>query len=80
MTDTETTAFERRVDYLQFPRKWGMTQYAGLHGQSGDRKSEGSMRKKLYVYRSGNSLGGHVPCWVGSETQMLKFVVRGLVF
>lgn len=78
--DTKTAAFERRVDYLQFPRKWGMTQYAGLHGQSGGRKSEGSMGKSLYVYRSGNSSGGHVPYWVGSKTQMLKFVVKGLVF
>lgn len=33
--DTKTTIFERRVDYLQFPRTGGLPHHAGPHGPLG---------------------------------------------
>ena len=32
VTDTETTAFDRRAYYLQFPRERGTPCHAGPHG------------------------------------------------
>lgn len=34
VTDTKTAAFERRVNYLQFPRKWDLPHPAESHDLS----------------------------------------------
>lgn len=37
------------------------------------------MAKSLYDYSTGKLLGGDIPYWVGSEMQMLEFVIKGFV-
>lgn len=65
MTGTETTVFERRVYYLQFPRGGGMPHHSEPHGKalgcSGGRRRKGKCgHEPLLRFFSGKARQGRV--------------------